>query len=109
MAGIKAVIGTFLPLGKTADSPQLPKSVKVILSSGKNLMGITLMTYIPHQLILWQIQAMKKGNGKLHHPQIGGQMPTMHGGFFQNKASQLLGQGLLFGKGQPLYILRPMN
>ena len=109
MSGIKAIIGTFLPLGKTADSPQLSKPVKVILSSGKNLMGIALVSHIPHQLILGQIQAMKKSNGKLHHPQVGGQVATMHGGFFQNKTSQLLGQGLLFGKGQPFYILRPMN
>ena len=109
MAGIKAIIGTFLPLGKTADSPQLSKPVEVIHSSGKNLMGIALVSHIPYQLILGQIQAMKKSDGQLHHPQIGGQMPPMHGGFFQNKASQLLGQGLLFGKGQPLYILRPMN
>ena len=72
MTGIEAVVGAFFSLWKSADSLELPKKFKVISSSGKNLMGIALVPYIPDNLVFWKIQRMKKCNGQLHHAKIGG-------------------------------------
>ena len=109
MTGIEAVVGTFFSLWKSADSLELPEKFKVISSSGKNLMGIALVPYIPDNLVFGKIQRMKKRNGQLHHTKIRGEMPPIFRHFFNDKATQFFRKNLLFFEGEFSDILRPVN
>ena len=87
MARTEAVKRTLRPLREAAHAMILPESVEVFLSTGQDLMSIGLMAYIPHDLILWQIEGQIQPDGQLHHPEIRGEVASVLGGFLYDKLS----------------------
>ena len=87
VARTEAVKRTLRPLRETAHAMILPEPVEVILSTGQDLMGIGLMAYVPHDLILWQIEGQIQPDGQLHHPEIRGEVASVLGGFLYDKLS----------------------
>ncbi len=67
-------------------------------------MGIGLMAYIPHQVILGGIEGVMKGYGQLHRPKIGAKMSSTARHRFDQKRSQLVGQALKLRGGQRPHI-----
>jgi hypothetical protein len=71
MAGIEKITGVLFSFRKTAEPFVLPKGVKRVPSTRDQFVGITLMSHIPHEFVLWKVEDIMKGNAKLHHAEIG--------------------------------------
>ena len=57
-------------------------------------MGVGLVSYIPDDLILGQIESQVKGHRQFHRPQIGTQMSSCNTDTFDEKITDLLCQFL---------------
>ena len=71
---IKGITGAFLTFGETAHSAELPEMIKLFSAPCQKLMGIGLMSHIPDDLVLRQIQGKMQRHGQFHCTQITGQM-----------------------------------
>ena len=71
---VKGIAGALLALGETAHSAVLPEMVKFFSAPCQELMGIGLMSHIPDDLVLRQIQGKMQRHGQFHCTQITGQM-----------------------------------
>src|SRR5690606_18470347 len=69
---------TFAAFGKTADALVLPVGNKHIPAAGEDFMPVSLVAYIPYQLIVGGIKNIVQRNGKLHHTEACAKMPTMN-------------------------------
>ena len=87
MTGIESVAIALLPLGKTAHAMELAQRIKALFSACQDLVGIGLVAYVPHNLILWQIEGQIQPDGQFHHPEIRGEVASVLGGFLYDKLS----------------------
>ena len=78
MPRIEDIAFAFFSFRKTAKPMKLAQRRKTVLSPGENFMSVRLMTHIPDNLILRQIQTKMQRHGQFHGPQIGAQMPACH-------------------------------
>ena len=76
MTGNAGIMWGFRGLQKAADPAELPQLIKLILPSGKYLMGITLVTDIKNQPVTGRIKTAVQCNRQLYHTQIGCQMSS---------------------------------
>ena len=74
MACFNHVVGTFLPLGKTAEALVLTQGVKPVPPTGQQFMGIGLMAHIPDDFVIRRIKDIMQGDGKFHHSETGRKM-----------------------------------
>jgi hypothetical protein len=72
-------------------------------------MGIALMPHIPDDAVLRGVKHQMQGNGKLHHPQVGGQMTPVPADGSDDEQTYFPGKLIQLRKGQTLKILRAMN
>ena len=77
MPRFNRVVDTFTSLWETAEAVFLTDSFKQIVSAGNNLVGITLVADIPHNLVLRRVEYPVKSQGQLHNPQIGGKVAAV--------------------------------
>ena len=92
MSGIKSIIIAFLALGESAHAVKLSQAVKPILAPGQKLVGIGLMSHVPDNLILRQVQCQVQRHGKLHSSQIGPKVSTCDTDLFNEELPDLLRQ-----------------
>ena len=70
MTCVKRIACTLFSLWKAAHSPVFAQLVKAFLPSGQKLMGIRLVSHIPDNLILWQVEDQVHCHRKFHNAQI---------------------------------------
>ena len=92
VAGVKGVIGAFGPTGEAGESAQSAQSVELLAAAGQELVGVGLVAHVPDNLIARQIKDIVQGQGQLHHPQAGGQVPAGEVHLGDDPASDLHGQ-----------------
>ena len=66
--GIESIIHALLSLAKPAQPAELPDGRELRAPSREELMGIRLITRIPHNLVLRRIQQIVQRHRQLHHP-----------------------------------------
>ena len=89
MTRTKRIILALRHTGEAADSAQLAICGEEISTPRNNLMGISLMTYIPHQLIVWQIKDIVQRNRKFNCAEARSQMPRIFGALLDDITTQL--------------------
>ena len=77
MSVYKIVMNTFIFVGKTGKSTGLTQGRELFVSSGKKLMSITLMAYIPDYCILRTVEGPVKCYCKLNYSKITGKMAAV--------------------------------
>ena len=92
MARIEAVAVALLALGEPAHPSVFAQGIEAFPPSGQEFMGIGLMSHIPYDLVLRQVQGQVQGHGQLHGAQIGAQMPSGNADFLDQKPPDLLRQ-----------------
>jgi hypothetical protein len=70
MARIEEITGVFFSFRETAEPFVLPKGVKRVLSSRDQFVGITLVSHIPDEFVLGEVEDIMKGNAEFHHTEI---------------------------------------
>ena len=109
MAGYKSIVRTFIGLWKAGKTAQLPQSTEKRLTTGEDLMRVALMPHIKDQPVLSGIKHPVDGHRKLHHTQVGGQMPTGLGNALDEKRAKLPAKLLHLFIIQIFYVLRIMD
>jgi hypothetical protein len=71
--GIVWALGT---VGEPRYSLVLSECIEPYPSSGKQLMGVTLVPYIPDNLVLGTVEYSMQGNRELYCSQAGSEMPS---------------------------------
>ena len=104
MACNKGIAGAFLRVGEAGQAVFLAQLSKAVAAAGKQFVGIALVADVEQNFILRQIQGTVQSYGKLHHTQVGGQVPTCCGNALDQKLADLFTQGRQFTVLQPLYI-----
>jgi len=57
--------------------------MELVPSSGKDLVAVGLMPYIPHQQVFGSVENIMQGDGKFHDPQAGPKM-ALFGSYYIN-------------------------
>src|SRR5690606_17834979 len=86
----KGIVFTFAALRETAESAVFPVGMKLLASSGKDFMPISLMPYIPYELVIRSIEHIMQGYGKLGYAQTCSKMTAVHTDTVNNKLTQLI-------------------
>ena len=76
MACAVTVVITFGAKQKSIQSLVLPDRVKTTASSRQKLVDIALVADVKNQFILWRAENAMQGDGQLHDPEIGPEMPA---------------------------------
>ena len=92
VACVKRVAGALLPLREPAHAAVFSQVVKSVLSPGQQLMRVGLMSHIPDQLILREVQRQMERHRQLHHTQVGGEMPPCPADLFDQELPDLAGK-----------------
>ena len=85
MPGPEGVVGAFFPVWKTAQATFLPDAVKGFPPSGQDFMPVGLVAHIPDQAVIRGVEDIVQGDGELHHPQGGAQVPFLDGDHIDDK------------------------
>ena len=86
----KCIVNAFTTFRKPADAAILPVGMKNFAPAGKYFVSISLVAYVPYQLIVWSIKYIMQCHGKLHHPEAGAKMPAMNAHAIYNELSQFV-------------------
>ncbi|MNU01423.1 hypothetical protein D3C72_2448230 [compost metagenome] len=62
MAHTKSVVFTFTDFWEATNAVQQTVGMKYRFSSRQYFMSVSLMAYIPYQLVVWRIQHVVQGN-----------------------------------------------
>ena len=89
MSGNKGIVHTFVRVREAGNAIQLPQMIKLLPSSGKDLVGIALMSHVKYDLILGGFQHTVQRHGQFYGAKIRSQMPTSLGDIFQHKMPDL--------------------
>ena len=104
MTGDKRVVYALPGLGEAGQAPELPQGIEQLPPPGQGLVDIALVAHVEHQPIHGGVEHPVDGHGKLHHPQIGGQVAAGPGYLPHQEIPQLRTElpGLIFI--EPLHI-----
>jgi hypothetical protein len=101
---IEKVTRVLVPFRESADPLVLPESIETVPPSRQKLVGITLVTHIPDQLIGREIKDMVKGDGEFNHTEIGSEMSSPLGNRLKDDLSYLVAELLELQEGERLDI-----
>lgn len=90
MSGNESVIFALGGSREGRQSLELSIRVETLPATGQNLMGISLMTYVPDQFVVWGVKNVMKGNGEFDGAQRGAQMPGIMAEFLDDEIAQLV-------------------
>jgi len=76
-------------LRKTAHAAESTQSAEVLFTSCQQLMGISLMSHIPDQLVIREIHTQMQCHGQFYNAEIGCQMAAMFTDRLYNKRPYL--------------------
>ena len=104
MTGDKCVVDALPGLGEAGQAPELPQGIEQLPPPGQGLVDIALVAHVEHQPVHGGVEHPVDGHGKLHHPQIGGQVAAGPGYLPHQEIPQLRTElpGLIFI--EPLHI-----
>ena len=83
MAGNEGVVFTLVGVRETGQAIELAELCKALAAAGQQLVRITLVAHIEHDLVLRGRKDAVQRYRQLHSPQVGGQMATGLGYVFQ--------------------------
>src|SRR5262245_12987288 len=83
--------------------------MKNLATTSENFVTISLVAYVPNELIVRSIEHIMQGNGKLHDTQDGGKVATMHTDTINDKLTQFITDLLQLGFIQFLQVGRGIN
>ena len=109
MSRIEGIALAFPVFRKAAHAAIAAHPGKFVLPSRQYFMGIGLMTDIPDNLILRQIQTEMQRHRQLHNPEIRGQMAARFAHRVDNKVPELCSQLIIPGRIYILNIIRLFN
>ena len=74
---------TFRALEVSSNAVLLAQRMEILVAAGDQLVRVGLMTHVPDDLVLVQIQGLVQSQGELHHPQTGAEMAATGGNHLQ--------------------------
>ena len=102
MAGTESIIFTFRTFRKTADAVFLTVMPEGLATTCHDLMGICLMTYVKHKLILRSIIYIMKSYNKLDSSETRTEMTWIDCATFDHITADLLAECPQLSNGHPL-------
>ena len=92
MPCIKIIVGTFRNSGKAGKPALGTQAGEVFIASGKQLVRIRLVAYVPDNGILRAVKNTVERNGQFNHTEITGEMPAILSHNLYNFMANLLCQ-----------------
>ena len=89
MSDAEGVVRALAALGEAGQAALLAQGPHAGPSSGQDLVGIGLVTHVPHETVPGGIEDVMERDGELHHAQPGGQVTTRLGDAVDQEAAQL--------------------
>ena len=109
MPCIKGITFTLFSFWKSTHSPVFSQFIKPCFSPRQQLMRVSLMSYVPDQLILWKIKDKMKCHRQFHNPQIRCQVTSGHTDLLDQKLSDLICKHSKFLGTEIFYIIFLMD
>jgi hypothetical protein len=91
MSNAKGVIPTFSRFGKSTDTLVFTVSVKNPFTTGKNLVPVSLVAYIPDDPVIRCVENMVQGDRKFNHAETGTEMAGIGGNNIDDKLPEFPG------------------
>ena len=109
MSVYKKVVDTFIFIGKAGKSASLAQGREFFIAACKELMGITLMAYIPDNCIIRAVKNSMETNGKFNNTKITCKVAAVFSYNIYNSCADFLSQLLKFLLRKLFYVFRRMN
>ncbi len=98
----KGVVLALVTARKAAHAAQLAQRRHAVAPARQDLVGVGLVTHVPHQAVARRVEHVVQRDGELHCAQVGRQVPAGARHVLQQIVAQLHGQLLELGARQPL-------
>ncbi len=109
MAHVEMIAGAFLALGKTADAAVLAEGGKLRAPARENLVGIGLMSHVPHDAVIWRIEGVVQRDGQVHNAQTRCKVPTRLRHHLDDLPADLLRERGQFFPGEGAQVITVMD
>src|SRR5690606_16442581 len=90
MPNPKCIVFAFTPLGKTGNASIKTIGMKHIFPACKNFVAISLVAYIPNQLIAGCIENVVQRSRKLNYPKACTKMPSINRHIVNDEMTQFV-------------------
>ncbi len=97
VAGAERVVFAFRHFWETADAAVHPLVFELLFSACENLVGVTLVSHIPDQIVVRRVEGVMQGDGEFHDAQARAQMSRILGAVVDDFPAYFLtdfGQGV---------------
>ena len=98
VAGAHMVVGAVGAFEELAQPPPQPILVELGTAAGEHLVHVGLVPHVPGDAIGEKIELVEQGDGQLHDPQRGAQVPARLADRFDQELPALLCQGRELGR-----------
>jgi hypothetical protein len=86
----EGIVLAFRAAGKARKTARLTERVELVAPARKQLVHVALMAHVKYYMILRRVKYAVKRNGKLHNPEIGGEMTARYGNPFNKEGAYLV-------------------
>ena len=94
---------------EAADAPQPALGFERFAAARDDLVGIGLVSHVPHDLIGGRVEDIMQGGGQLHSPQTRREVSGIYRTFVDDIASQLVAVSAQLLRGEPFEVLRRID
>ena len=84
----------------------LAQAVEILVAASYQLVGIGLVTHVPHHFVVVEIEGLIEGEGELHHSQPRAQVPAAGAHHLQMALTNLAGNGFKLCRAQAVQLIR---
>ncbi len=109
MRSTKVVVLALATPREPGQAVELAQAPHALAAAGEDLVRIALMTHVPNQTVIRQVEHVVDGHREFDRPQIGRQMPARAGHRSQQELAQLIGQLLELGTTQRTHLRRTVD
>ena len=74
----EGVVLAFTALGESTESIVFPVRWKHVAAAGKDFVSVSLMAYIPYQLVVRRVKHIVQGNAKFYNSKAGSKVAAMY-------------------------------
>ena len=89
MADSERIMFRLATLRKTGNPLVLPLGMKAVATTGKNLVGICLMTDVPDYVVTWRIKAVVQSDRQFDRSEVGAEVTARGRNRFQQEFPDL--------------------
>jgi len=106
VAGTEVIEAALAALEVAGHAVLLAQAVEIVVTAGDQLVGIGLMTHVPDDPIVVEIEGLIQGKGELDHAQTGAEVTATGTHHLEMALADLAGDSLELGGAQAMQLIR---